>query len=1045
MEYLPEGRKGTPAEDDPRLHSPTLLSPVVPGARKEEPDEVGMGERAGGLVDELLGEPTVHDKRGPIYAELIKDRIDALNRFFERGPDSKAKYKVLELIGRGGMGAVFKAEQRSPIKRLVALKLVKPGYDSKEVIARFESERQALARMDHGSVAKVLDAGADDMGRPYFVMEYVPGVSITEFADRNKLTIRQRLELFVDVCSAIAHAHSKSIIHRDIKAGNVLAYFEGGKPVVKVIDFGIAKALTGDRLTDLTMNTRHGQLLGTYESMSPEQAEGSPDIDTRTDVYSLGALLYELLTGAAPFDREMFSKAADQEIRRIIREVEPPRPSTRLTSLGEEGTKVAEARQEPLAELAEELRTELEWIPLMAMRKSRDRRYATPLELADDIERYLEHRPLKAGPESKWYVAKKTVRRHRFGIAVSAAVVVALAVGLVVSMLAMGRAWRAEAKIAQKVEEIENSMAFGGDYEMQRGDLISARRLYVNALDKLREHNETSSAVLAGLNELESLEQGEIPLLGNYGEDGGIAAFRGHTRHPNNVAILPDKRRALTAGSDGQLFLWDLLIGREIASRQSVGDVSLAYVAVASDGSFAATAGKGGKVGLWDIDTLKEHTFLEKPDDKELYIVAISPDGKRVVAGTYDGDLWFWERKGNWKHATKLWHSTESIQAITFPPDDSDHVLVGDGNCELTFWDLKTAVQRWAVGMKPRRSIHGLNCALFSEDGLKLATANFDGSVILWDVHGNGADLTIASKQVLVELRGKAWRVAFSQDGKQLAVGADDGVVRVYSTDRGALSRQSMAQNGAVNGVAFVDNITLAATGDDTMSADGKSLLAALRLWDLSDRGVVLPDAVSSPAKSIVVSNSGQVVVRTESGRSIEGSFGFDGRVRESSGGSDPLSLTNAAGDYADALGRTTWAKGEQRVSTTPKANAEPAADAWRKLAVSGDGAVSVVTRSRNELELQRRPEGGDASTFLHVRTLRGHVARVVAAGISPNGRFVVSVDEHGRCLGWDLLRPAVCRDFERDLGVLRDPKQTANLRKWFTFRGREDLGSAVK
>ncbi|MCY2954924.1 MAG: serine/threonine-protein kinase, partial [Planctomycetota bacterium] len=255
------------------------------------------------------------------------------------------QYRLLEPLGEGGMGTVFKAEQRSPVKRTVALKLIKPGFDTAEVIARFESERQALARMDHPHVAKVLDAGADDLGRPYFVMEYVPGVPITQFADTNKLSIKQRLELFTQVCDAIAHAHTKAVIHRDIKASNVMAYMADGKPIVKVIDFGVAKALTGDRLTDRTFNTAHGQAIGTYESMSPEQADGSPDIDTRTDVYSLGVLLYELLTGAKPFDRDTFAKAADQEIRRIIREVDPPRPSTRLTSLGEAGTKIAAARR----------------------------------------------------------------------------------------------------------------------------------------------------------------------------------------------------------------------------------------------------------------------------------------------------------------------------------------------------------------------------------------------------------------------------------------------------------------------------------------------------------------------------------------------------------------------------------------------------------------------------------------------------------------------------------------------------------------------------
>ena len=378
--------------------------------------------------------------------------------------------------------------------------LVKPGYDSREVMARFESGA-AAPRMDHGFIAKVLDAGADDLGRPYFVMEYVPGIAITDFADQNKLSIKQRLELFCGVCSAISHAHSKSIIHRDIKSSNVLAFYSEGKPVVKVIDFGIAKALSGDRLTDLTVNTRFGQPMGTYESMSPEQAEGSPDIDTRTDVYSLGALLYELLAGAAPFDRAVFAKSADQEIRRIIREVEPPRPCDRLTSMGIAGTKVALAARlrRCSMRLANEPCTELEWIPLMAMRKARERRYATPQEMADDIQRYLEHRPLRAGPETLNYVLRKNLRRHRVAVGATLAIFLSLAGGLAASSYLLVRAVGDEAVIKRAIAEIESAMAFGGDYETDHKDLISARRIHTNALDEMRDHNQTSRRGAGGV------------------------------------------------------------------------------------------------------------------------------------------------------------------------------------------------------------------------------------------------------------------------------------------------------------------------------------------------------------------------------------------------------------------------------------------------------------------------------------------------------------------------------------------------------------------
>ena len=266
--------------------------------------------------------------------------------------------------------------------------------------------------MNHPNVARVLDA--DELGRPYFVMEYVPGKPITQFADEEKLSIKQRLQLFTQVCDAIAHAHTKSLLHRDIKAANVLASMEDGKPIAKVIDFGIAKALTGEKLTDRTYNTERSLAIGSYESMSPEQAEGSPDIDTRTDVYSLGVLLYELLTGAKPFDAQSLLKSADAEIKRIIREVDPPKPSTRLSGLtAAEGSTIATARRAQIDALTWELRSELEWIPLMAMRKERDRRHNSPIALADDIRDYLEGKPLLAAPDSAAYRVRKFIHRNR--------------------------------------------------------------------------------------------------------------------------------------------------------------------------------------------------------------------------------------------------------------------------------------------------------------------------------------------------------------------------------------------------------------------------------------------------------------------------------------------------------------------------------------------------------------------------------------------------------------------------------------------------------
>ena len=305
------------------------------------------------------------------------------------GPGSViGPYKLLERIGEGGMAIVYMAHQEKPLRRRVALKIIKLGMDTQQVIARFEVERQALALMDHPNIAKVLDAGATETGRPYFVMELVRGVSITEYCDKHRLNMRERLELFVPVCNAVHHAHQKGIIHRDLKPSNIMVTMHDGRSVPKVIDFGIAKA-TNHRLTDRTVFTHFAEMIGTPEYMSPEQADMSGlDIDTRTDIYSLGVVLYELVTGILPFDSDTLRAAAIDEVQRIIREVEPLRPSTRLTALGKKAEEIAILRRTDVMTLARRLHKELEWIPLKAMRKDRTRRYTSASELANDIQNY---------------------------------------------------------------------------------------------------------------------------------------------------------------------------------------------------------------------------------------------------------------------------------------------------------------------------------------------------------------------------------------------------------------------------------------------------------------------------------------------------------------------------------------------------------------------------------------------------------------------------------------------------------------------------------
>jgi serine/threonine protein kinase len=387
----------------------------------------------------------------------------------EKPGDMIGRYKLLQQIGEGGCGVVYMAEQEEPVRRRVALKVIKLGMDTKSVIARFEAERQALAMMDHPNIAKVLDAGATDAGRSFFVMELVRGIKITDYCDQNKLSTAERLSLFIQVCNAIQHAHQKGIIHRDIKPSNILVTLHDGKPIPKVIDFGIAKATQG-RLTDQTLFTAFEQFIGTPAYMSPEQAEMSGlDIDTRSDIYALGVLLYELLTGRTPFDPKELLQSGLDELRRTIRETEPAKPSTKLgTLLAADLTAVAQRRQSDAPKLVHMLRGDLDWIVMKSLEKDRTRRYETANGLAMDIQRYLTNEPIVARPPSTLYRFQKLVRRNKTVFAAVSAGVAALVIGLVLSLylfveehVALKRAVAAEQVEKQMREQAEADVAQG--------------------------------------------------------------------------------------------------------------------------------------------------------------------------------------------------------------------------------------------------------------------------------------------------------------------------------------------------------------------------------------------------------------------------------------------------------------------------------------------------------------------------------------------------------------------------------------------------------
>jgi serine/threonine protein kinase/tetratricopeptide (TPR) repeat protein len=459
-------------------------------------------------VESLLAadEDSALEKAPPRLDSGSVDKSTAVRPMTVPEPQDRiGPYRILREIGEGGMGIVYAAEQEKPVHRKVALKLIKWGMDTKAVIARFESERQALAMMNHPSIASVFDAGATDQGRPYFAMEYVHGIPITNYCDMHRLTIEERIRLFMRVCEGVQHAHQKGIIHRDIKPSNVLVAVQDDKPVPKIIDFGVAKA-TSHRLTEYTVATELGQLIGTPEYMSPEQAEMTNlDIDTRTDVYSLGVLLYELLAGAQPFDLKGFCEGGLAEIQRKLREEDPPRPSMRLTRFGELSRTSAWNRRVEVKTLLRQLKGDLDWITMKALEKDRTRRYDTANALAHDLERYLNSEPIGARAPTTFYRAGRFIRRHRYGAGISGAVMI-LAIGFVISLvhertasdMAREKAERESAKAKAVTEFLRTTLGSADPYE-GTGRNVTVLRALDQAVVKLDEsfeqQPETKAAV----------------------------------------------------------------------------------------------------------------------------------------------------------------------------------------------------------------------------------------------------------------------------------------------------------------------------------------------------------------------------------------------------------------------------------------------------------------------------------------------------------------------------------------------------------------------
>jgi WD40 repeat protein/serine/threonine protein kinase len=799
-------------------------------------DDANLRQRVEVLLQAHAGGGFLEEPAAPVAAQTL--RISPA--ISERPGDMIGRYKLLQQIGEGGCGVVYMAEQEEPVQRRVALKVIKLGMDTKQVIARFEAERQALAMMDHPNIAKVLDGGATETGRPYFVMELVRGVKITEYCDHNNLPTDKRLELFMQVCRAIQHAHQKGIIHRDIKPSNILVTLHDGVPVPKVIDFGIAKATQG-RLTDMTLFTAFEQFIGTPAYMSPEQAELSGlDIDTRSDIYSLGVLLYELLTGKTPFDASALLKAGLDEMRRTIREQEPERPSTKLSTMVDgELTSTAKRHHTEPPKLVSAVRGDLDWIVMKCLEKDRARRYETANGLGMDIQRHLNNEPVTACPPSNFDRLQKLVHRNKLAFSAGAAVVGALVLGTAVSLWQAVVATRARASAitAQKqaeqarISEAEQRQKAVVARDQARHQELDARaNLYVanvalanealrkDHLDRARELLRKAALAAAAVAPSgtskdppgKDLRGWEWRYL--WAETRGDDLFILGRHDPcARVALwMPDGVRAVSCGDDNLVKIWN------VAERRLLNQVSLdgrpRGLALSPEATRLAVGLEDGRVSLWNSSTLQKIWEVKFPE--MVGRVAYSPDGEMIAASSDEGVFVLWAKDGGLRHS--LTNSPlaqhQDIAGLAFSPDSRSLVYGVWQKNELGVLNLQDGTQE-IVSMGEGA------CALalaFSPDGCTLAGGDNFPLVTVWDWPGRRV------KRLFRSHLEPVFCTTFSPDGTRLASAGWDQTIKLWDT-------RTWAEIGALHGHVFqVNSVDFSPNSQRLLSA---SRDGTVRVW----------------------------------------------------------------------------------------------------------------------------------------------------------------------------------------------------------------------